>query len=65
MNIGLLVGREHSFPPAFIERVNGLGRSEGISADYVKLAGTRMGEPARYQVIVDRCRTRWTITARI
>jgi hypothetical protein len=54
MKIGLLVGREYSFPPAFIERVNELGRSDGIGAEYVKLAGTRMGEPARYQVIVDR-----------
>ena len=26
MKIGLLCGREFSFPPAFIERVNALGR---------------------------------------
>jgi hypothetical protein len=54
MKIGILCGREFSFPPAFIAKVNELGAKEGISADYVKLTGTRMGEPAQYKVIVDR-----------
>ncbi len=54
MKIGLLVGREYSFPPAFIERVNHLGAEDGISAEMVSLGGTRMDEPARYRVIVDR-----------
>jgi hypothetical protein len=54
MKIGLLCGREYSFPPAFIERVNQLGASEGISAELVKLAGTRMDAAAEYRVIVDR-----------
>jgi len=54
MKIGLMVGREYSFPPAFIDRVNQLGRGHGISADFVKLGGTRLGEPAEYRVIVDR-----------
>jgi hypothetical protein len=54
MKIGLLCGREYSFPPAFIERVNRLGRPHGISAEMVRLGGTRMLEPARYAVIVDR-----------
>jgi hypothetical protein len=52
--VGLLCGREFSFPPAFLDRVNILGAKDGISAEFVKLAGTRMGEPARYSVIVDR-----------
>ena len=52
--IGLLCGREFSFPPAFLERVNALGKRDGISAEFVKLGGTKMGEPARYRVIVDR-----------
>ena len=43
MIVGLMVGREHSFPPAFIERVNARGKAHGISAEFVKLAGTRMG----------------------
>jgi hypothetical protein len=54
MKIGLLCGREFSFPPAFLDRVNTLGRPHGVSADMVKLGGTRMLEPAEYAVIVDR-----------
>ena len=52
--IGLLVGREYSFPPAFIARVNALGAPHGLTAEMVTLGGTRMGEPAKYRVIVDR-----------
>jgi hypothetical protein len=54
MKIGLLCGREFSFPPAFLDRVNRLGAAHGISADYVTLTGTRMGEESGYRVIVDR-----------
>ncbi len=54
MKIGLLCGREHSFPPAFIERVNELGKSEDITAELAVLGGTAMDETARYRVIVDR-----------
>ncbi len=50
--IGLLVGREWSFPPAFIEEVN--GRKAGIIAEYVKLGGTRMNAPCEYAVLIDR-----------
>jgi hypothetical protein len=52
--VGLLCGREFSFPPAFIERVKTLGAKDGITAELVKLGGTRMDEPAKYRVIVDR-----------
>src|SRR5207237_5380028 len=52
--VGLRGGREYSFPPAFIVRVNELGKKDGVAAEFVKLGGTRMGEPARYSVIVDR-----------
>jgi hypothetical protein len=54
MKIGLLCGREYAFPPAFIDRVNEKGRRDGITAEFVKLTGTRMGEPPAYRVIVDR-----------
>ncbi len=54
MKVGLLCGREFSFPPAFIERVNQVGKRDGVSAEMVKLGGTRMGEPSPYRVIVDR-----------
>ena len=54
MKVGLMCGREYAFPPAFLERVDALGRPHGISAEFVKLTGTRMGEPPDYRVIVDR-----------
>ena len=54
MKIGLLCGREYSFPPAFIERVNQLGQPHGITAEMAKFGGTKMDEPADYRVIVDR-----------
>ncbi|GAC1559558.1 MAG: hypothetical protein NVS2B7_34040 [Herpetosiphon sp.] len=50
--IGILVGREWSWPPAFIEEVN--RRDQGVTAEFVKLGGTRMAEPCPYDVIVDR-----------
>ena len=39
--VGLLCGREYSFPPAFIVRVNQLGKPDGVAAEFVKLGGTR------------------------
>jgi len=50
--IGLLVGREWSFPPAFLDEVN--RRDTGVVAEYVKLGGTRMNEPCEYAVLLDR-----------
>ncbi|HZU02682.1 MAG TPA: hypothetical protein VFA10_23640 [Ktedonobacteraceae bacterium] len=52
LKVGLIVGREWSFPPAFIEEVN--RRDEGVIAEFVKLGGTRMDEPCPYAVIIDR-----------
>jgi hypothetical protein len=52
LKVGLLVGREWSFPPAFIEEVN--RRDTGVEAELVKLGGTRMDEPCPYAVIIDR-----------
>jgi hypothetical protein len=52
LKVGLMVGREWSFPPAFIEEV--AKRDEGVVVEYVKLGGTRMDEPLPYAVIIDR-----------
>ncbi len=52
LKVGLFVGREWSWPPAFIEEVN--RRNEGVIAEYVKVGGTSMNEPCAYRVIVDR-----------
>jgi hypothetical protein len=54
MVVGLLCGREFSFPPAFIHAVNERGKKHGVTAEMVSLGGTKMGEPARYRVVVDR-----------
>jgi hypothetical protein len=54
MKIGLLCGREYAFPPAFLQRVNQIGTQHGITAEFLKLTGTKMGEPPGYKVIVDR-----------
>jgi hypothetical protein len=50
--VGLLCGREWSFPPRFLDEVN--RRNAGVTAELVKLGGTRMDEPTPYAVIVDR-----------
>jgi hypothetical protein len=50
--VGLLVGREWSWPPKFLDAVN--SRGAGVSAEYVKLGGSQMDEPIDYAVIVDR-----------
>jgi hypothetical protein len=50
--IGLLVGREWSFPPRFIEEVN--GRDQGVTAEYVSIGAVAMDEPCPYDVIIDR-----------
>jgi len=52
--IGLLVGREYSFPSAFIERVNQLGQRHGLTAELATFGGTKMDEAPGYRVIVDR-----------
>ncbi len=52
LKVGLIVGREWSFPPAFIEEVN--RRDAGVVAEYVTLGGTRMEESCAYAVLIDR-----------
>ena len=51
--IGILFGKERSFPNAFIERVNSKG-VEGIIAEPVSIDKVVQGEPTGYAVIIDR-----------
>src|SRR5918998_854859 len=51
--VGILVGREKTFPAALIERINERGRGE-VTAEFVKLGGVRLDEGKRYDVIIDR-----------
>lgn len=51
--IGILYGKERSFPDALIERINSKG-IEGITAEPVKIDKVLQGEPCGYAVIFDR-----------
>ncbi|MEI8058690.1 MAG: hypothetical protein WCG67_00930 [Ferruginibacter sp.] len=51
--IGMLFGKERSFPMAFIERVNSK-KIEGIIAESVQIDKVMQGEPSGYAVIFDR-----------
>ena len=51
-NVGLVVGREWSFPPAFIESVN--ARDAGVVASLAKFGGEHMDGAMDYDVLVDR-----------
>ena len=53
IKIGVMRGREDSFPNALVESINGLGRDD-LKAEFVMLGGTKLNEPCPYQVIVDR-----------
>ena len=50
--IGLIIGREWSWPSAFITEVN--QREERVTAEFVKLGGTFLTSPCEYDVIIDR-----------
>jgi hypothetical protein len=52
LRVGLLVGREWSFPPAFIDEVH--RRDPDVTVEYIRLGGTEMTETVPYAVIVDR-----------
>ncbi|PHN00685.1 ATP-grasp domain-containing protein [Flavilitoribacter nigricans] len=51
--IGILFGRERSFPNAFVERVNSKG-IDGIMAEPVKIEKVAQGQSDEYAVIIDR-----------
>jgi hypothetical protein len=52
--VGLLVGRENTFPGPFLDMVNQRGAAEGVTAELAVLGGsTELAEP-RHAVIVDR-----------
>jgi hypothetical protein len=52
-NVGILVGRERTFPQALIERINERGAG-AVVAGFVKLGGVRLDEARRYDIIIDR-----------
>lgn len=50
--VGILVGRERSFPDALIAEVG--KRERGVVCEYAKLDITRIDAPPQYDVLVDR-----------
>jgi hypothetical protein len=50
--IGIMVGREWSWPPAFIAEVN--GRNAGVTAEFVKLGGPSLDDAMQWDVVIDR-----------
>ncbi len=52
--VGLLIGRENTFPGPFIETVDRKGGARGVRAEMAVLGGTKELEAPRYAVIVDR-----------
>jgi hypothetical protein len=51
--IGILFGKENSFPPALIEKINSKGEPD-MMAEPVMIHKVMQGEPAEYAVIIDR-----------
>jgi hypothetical protein len=52
--VGLLVGRENTFPQPFLEAVNRNGKELGVTAELAVLQGTTELEEPAYAVLVDR-----------
>ena len=52
--VGLMVGRENTFPQPFIDLVNQQGKADGIAAELASLGGNGELEAPAYAVIVDR-----------
>jgi glutathione synthase/RimK-type ligase-like ATP-grasp enzyme len=52
--VGLLVGRENTFPDRFLDAVTERGREHGVSAELALLGGARELEEPAYAVLVDR-----------
>jgi hypothetical protein len=53
LRIGVMRGREESFPEAIVATINAKGGDE-VHAEFLQLGGTSMGEKCPYNVIMDR-----------
>ena len=51
--VGILVGREQTFPDALIKNINERGKGKTI-AEYITLGGVRHDLPPAYDLIIDR-----------
>lgn len=53
LRIGVMRGREESFPEAIVAAINAKGGDE-VHAEFLQVGGTSMGEKCPYNVIMDR-----------
>ncbi|HVS80426.1 MAG TPA: hypothetical protein VHE60_01675 [Pyrinomonadaceae bacterium] len=51
--VGILVGRENTFPEALIRNINERGQG-AVTADFITLGGVRYDAPPPYDLVVDR-----------
>ena len=51
--VGILVGRERTFPDALIRNINERGNGDTV-AEFIKLGGIRHDDPPRYDLVIDR-----------
>lgn len=51
--VGILVGREKTFPEALIKNINERGDGS-VTAEYIKLGGVRHDDPPLYDLVIDR-----------
>ena len=51
--VGILAGREVTFPESIIQSINERG-GEDVTAEMISIGGIRHDEPKRYDVIIDR-----------
>ncbi|HEV8160513.1 MAG TPA: hypothetical protein VGP58_15900 [Pyrinomonadaceae bacterium] len=51
--VGILTGREQTFPESIIKSINEKGNGE-VVAEMVTVGGIRLDEPKKYDVIIDR-----------
>jgi len=51
--VGILAGREKTFPDALITKINERGRGD-VVADFIKLGGVRHDAPPDYDLVIDR-----------
>src|SRR5580765_2148812 len=51
--VGILVGRENTFPAALIRNINERGKG-AVTADFITLGGIRYDAPPPYDLVIDR-----------
>jgi len=51
--VGILVGREKTFPDALIKNINERGKG-GVTAEFMQLGGIKHDDPPRYDLVIDR-----------